>query len=640
MDELKRTAVPSEQPVRKSSFRIIGWIVIGNLIVAAVLILATIIDLRNSRDVELQRAHEAAENLAHGLSSELAAELRLVDNALTTVSLRYARSSRTPGNKQVLQLAMQEQEKLLPFVSALRAADAAGNIAIALSDGASPFSIADRDYFDAARSSTGMILSEPMVSRAFGGWCVVAARRLQTEDGEFRGIVYVTLSSAHFNQRFRELELGKDGAISLRTDSLRLVARYAAADPDSVKGLGGDQVSEQLRTELDSNPDAGWYITPTALDGIERATAYRRLPGYPLTVLAGLSTEQYLAPWRSSAIRHWSFTALTLLLVAGGSALLYTVHLREHQARLRAARLAKEQTLLLENELVGMLRVKGRRILWANRAACRMLGYAPQQLQHASTRLLYADDATFELVGAHGYASLHAGKQFRMELQVRTSDGRALWVDLSGALLPDAESIWMLADIDRLKHSEEQAQHQSLHDPLTGLANRRLLELQLHQALLQARRSGQEVAVGYLDLDGFKPVNDKFGHDAGDAVLNAVAARLTHEVRANDTVARLGGDEFALVLAGVDGEGGALAVLQRCIETVQQPIAVGAATVTVGCSIGLALSGMHQTSGQTLLQAADAAMYGAKNAGRGRIVIAPVGSESADETSESESIAC
>ncbi|QPF76626.1 diguanylate cyclase [Roseateles sp. DAIF2] len=609
----------------QSSPRIAGWIVAGNLLVACVLILATLINLQVSRDSELARAREAAQNLVQALSSELAAELRLVDNALATIALRQALSE--GGAPQALQPTLLEQRRLLPFVLAIRTADASGRVSVepTATEDATSLSVADRDYFRAARASDALVLSEPLRSRVTGDWCIVAARRLQTESGQFRGVVYAVLSAQHFQGLFRRLSLGKDGAIALRSDSLRLVARHSGAEPDSAAGLGSDQTSPQLRNELARDRESGWYITPTALDGIERISAYRRLPGYPLTVLAGFGTQHYLEPWRSAALRHWAFTAATLLLVACGSCLLYALHRREHRTRVQIARLAKEQSLLLENDLIGMLRVRQRRILWANRAACHMLGYPAQQLIGASTRVLYAEDSCFEMVGEQGYAALRSVGRFRTQVRIRTSDGRTPWVDLSGAMLSESESIWMLVDIDNLKHSEEDAQHLALHDPLTGLANRRLLQVQLHQALMQAKRSGQDVAVAYLDLDGFKPVNDRFGHEAGDAVLRTVASRLANEVRANDTLARIGGDEFVLVLVDIEGERDALVVLQRCLEAVHRPIPLGGTgePVAVGCSIGLALRSRHGGTEQALQQAADDAMYAAKRAGRGRVACAP-----------------
>lgn len=608
--------------------RMARWIIAGNLAVAGLLIAATVINLRVSHDIDLERARDATVNLANVLGGELTTELRLIDNAMTSIAQRYRSEAHRSHRDRLLQEELEEHARMLPFASALGSANAAGLVTPTrgprpASNAPAP-SIADRDYFAAARSSDGLVISEPLLSRASGEWSLVAARRLQDEDGRFMGVIYATLSSDDFRRRFRLLGLGRDGAASLRTDTLRLAARYSAAEPDSTKGIGSTQVSAQLLAALALNREAGWYITPTALDGIERVTAYRRLSGYPLTVLAGLGTDSYMTPWRSTALRHWAFTGVTILLVAAGSMLLYAQHRREREARLRAARLAREQSLLLENELVGMLRVKDRRILWANRAACRMLGYEPEQLRGCSTRLLYADDANFEQIGKLGYTALQARERFRVQTRLLTADGRAVWVDLNGDMLNETESIWMLGDIDKLKKSEESAQHLALHDPLTGLPNRRLLEMQLHQALLHARRSGQLVAVGFVDLDQFKPINDRLGHDAGDAVLRTIAQRLVTEVRAGDTVARLGGDEFVLLLTGVDGREGAMAVLQRCVETVQQPIALGDGTaVAVDACIGLALSGQSGQTAPELLQAADAAMYAAKRAGPGRLACAP-----------------
>jgi diguanylate cyclase (GGDEF)-like protein len=161
------------------------------------------------------------------------------------------------------------------------------------------------------------------------------------------------------------------------------------------------------------------------------------------------------------------------------------------------------------------------------------------------------------------------------------------------------------------------------HDSLTGLPNRKMLEDRLLQALAQARRHAKQVALLYLDLDGFKKINDTLGHDAGDEALKETARRLQAVVRQADTVVRLGGDEF-IVLAGdfeEPTEVGSRALANKCIAAVGQPLQLRAAETTLGVSIGIALSnGRH--SPDELLAAADAAMYQAKQQGRGGFVIA------------------
>lgn len=170
--------------------------------------------------------------------------------------------------------------------------------------------------------------------------------------------------------------------------------------------------------------------------------------------------------------------------------------------------------------------------------------------------------------------------------------------------------------------------HRALHDELTGLANRTLFLERLDRAVVQARRHREfAFALLYLDLDGFKPVNDDYGHAAGDTVLKAIAERLLEGRRETDTVARLGGDEFVILLPGLDRAEIATALAARMAERLADPIPAGDVTVRVGASIGIRLARGGQLDAAALLRDADAAMYSAKQRGGGRPVIAPMQDE-------------
>ncbi|WP_433086248.1 diguanylate cyclase domain-containing protein [Dactylosporangium sp. CA-052675] len=151
----------------------------------------------------------------------------------------------------------------------------------------------------------------------------------------------------------------------------------------------------------------------------------------------------------------------------------------------------------------------------------------------------------------------------------------------------------------------------ALHDPLTGLANRRLIGERLVQALARARRSGRRVGVLLIDLNGFKPVNDTLGHGAGDELLRAVAGRLTHCVRLEDTVGRLGGDEFVVVAEDLPDLAAAVRIAQRVVEAVGAPIVVDGHRLPASASVGVALSNDASLPDE-LLRQADTAMYTAK----------------------------
>jgi two-component system cell cycle response regulator len=156
----------------------------------------------------------------------------------------------------------------------------------------------------------------------------------------------------------------------------------------------------------------------------------------------------------------------------------------------------------------------------------------------------------------------------------------------------------------------------ALYDPLTGLANRRLLSDRLSVALVHARRSTSAVAVLYLDLDGFKQINDMLGHSVGDILLKLVAGRLVATVREEDTVARVGGDEFILGLWHVSGADYAATVASKVIEAVSQPYDIEGHAVRITISAGIGMYPVHGEDAETLMKSADLALYDAKRAGK------------------------
>jgi len=166
------------------------------------------------------------------------------------------------------------------------------------------------------------------------------------------------------------------------------------------------------------------------------------------------------------------------------------------------------------------------------------------------------------------------------------------------------------------RRGEARIRHMAHHDELTGLPNRALLNDRMTQALAQARRSGRAVALLYLDLDGFKFVNDSFGHPVGDALLVAVAQRLAATVREGDTVARLGGDEFVMMLLDLEHADAAVAVAQQILAALVLPLQVAERCLQVGASIGISVFPDDGSNAEALLKHADTALYRAKQQGR------------------------
>ena len=174
-------------------------------------------------------------------------------------------------------------------------------------------------------------------------------------------------------------------------------------------------------------------------------------------------------------------------------------------------------------------------------------------------------------------------------------------------------------DITDRKRAERQLAHQAQHDILTGLPNRRALKNQLQREIAQARANSQMLALLYFDLDGFKLINDTFGHPTGDALLQAAAYRFKGHVRAGDTLARMGGDEFTVLLRDVETPEEAYLLAVRLLKCLEEPFSIGGSRLYVTASIGIGLYPIHAASEAELQKHADAAMYEAKRAGKNRI---------------------
>ena len=294
------------------------------------------------------------------------------------------------------------------------------------------------------------------------------------------------------------------------------------------------------------------------------------------------------------------------------------------QTRAQRERLSDITTTMAEGLMV--LDTEGK-ITFVNPEAQRLLGWHADEMlgrdAHSLIHHHHPDGSEAPQDTCAIQAVPHSGRVYRSENEVFfRKDGRPLAVGVSAAPLlrndsPDG-TVLVFSDLSRLKAYQAEIQQLAFHDALTGLPNRRLLKERLTQALAQAQRHQRQLALMYLDLDHFKEVNDTLGHDGGDELLQAVAARLIQSVRATDTVARLGGDEFVVLLPEVADHAAAMQVAQHILDTLRAPMQLKGQTWQVGVSVGVALFPEAGVDAGALQQAADQAMYVAKQNGRHR----------------------
>ncbi len=321
-----------------------------------------------------------------------------------------------------------------------------------------------------------------------------------------------------------------------------------------------------------------------------------------------------------ASVRSQSNTAqLALLGLLVGAAL--SAALLNHRTN-RARRRGEQRAEALVRDAHDVITiVSDGTVTFASPATSRVLGYDPEDFVGRPALALVHPDDLDRVNEAVSEAAGSPGARQRIQARVRRADGQYCSCELVISNQRDdrsiAGTIVSMRDISELVALHDRLSHQALHDPLTELPNRTQLERRMNEALASCGEGTRRIGVLFLDLDGFKAVNDELGHDRGDELLVQVAGRLQTCVREGDTVARLGGDEFVIVLNSDEAELDAARVASRVLDVLASTFQVGGHSVRVGASIGISIGGAGREP-DTLLREADAAMYLAKDRGRFR----------------------
>ena len=265
------------------------------------------------------------------------------------------------------------------------------------------------------------------------------------------------------------------------------------------------------------------------------------------------------------------------------------------------------------------------RITYVNQAAQLMLGYSAREILGRNCQMVFRIARAGSVSFRENCAPfLHAGRKDLSvhfdEVRMERKDGTTFLAELrSKPVIQEGRltgGVLVFLDITERQEAAQIIRHMANHDNLTNLPNRNYLEQRLPQAVSLARRQERLLFLLFIDLDRFKPINDRYGHAVGDAVLIEVAQRLSSAMRASDSVCRLGGDEFVILLESAATLHGAIMVAERAIDLLNQPITVNGQTCSIGASIGIAVCPDDSAEADELMRHADQAMYAAKKKGR------------------------
>jgi diguanylate cyclase (GGDEF)-like protein len=507
-----------------------------------------------------------------------------------------------------------------------------------------PTDLSDRDFVRhfSAEDDPGLFVSEPVVSRATNVWTIFIARRLNSRDGQYLGVVAASMPLQVFTGLYASIDLPeKEGLMLLRRDGTVLVRH-----PDTAQHTGQKMPPGAL-WYAEVARGGGHYMSPGYFDESERVVAVRPLRDYPLVVNVATPSDMALMHWRRMARPVALGTA-----GAAGALLLLLFMLRRQLQRLEQSRAAlrlrnteltriaaalrqseasldatsHELATTLASMDQGLMMVDAQGIVAVcNARAIALLDLPAEQMAERPPLMAIAGlRAGSGIVPSMGQAlqmpaptddpASAASPSLLQSGEHHLADGSI--VEVRCVALAAGGFVATFDDVTARRHVEQQIAFMARHDVLTRLPNRVSFVDRLQQAIAHAGR-GNLAAVLCLDLDHFKDINDTLGHPVGDCLLRAVADRLSACVREVDLVARFGGDEFAVVQADPERVEDVALLARRIIETLSLPYELDGHQVLIGASIGIALIPADGADPDTLLKNADIALYRAKSDGRG-----------------------
>ena len=575
--------------------------------------------LANERRQAEHNAIAAAATLSRGYADQVARTVDALDQNLLHVRYEWELS------KGALELAAMVEEGMFPpsTISYLAVTDPAGDIRTSTLPASGPLNFKDRPYFIAQQASRydHLFIARPTIGRASKRWVLQFSRRMVDKSGDFDGVVVMSVTPAYFTAHFDETTFGRNGYLGIVGEDHVVRASRIGEDEETA------EVQAWTTVPLFAAPGGsalfdgkGWFT-----DERNRFVGWQKVPGYPLFAVTGLDQDVTLAPYWSARAdtmrRAWLTTLGFAAVILGGMAFSLRLAWRKDQLKLIHAtyRMATEGSSegffilgALTNPHGG---VDDFEVIDCNQNGAEFCRQRREAIIGRRFSSLYREGTHGRIMAALHKAMNDGECEGELEFCSGSAD-HAGWISLK-AVRSNSKLAVTLRDISDTKAHVEALEHRSNHDALTGLPNRHWLQWYLPGAIARAGENGAGLALLFIDLDGFKYVNDTMGHAAGDELLRHAAQRLQVAVRPHDNVVRIGGDEFVLILENDVLMGDAGHVAARVLSAFAPQFKLLHGAHCVGASIGISLFPRDGTDAAALLQSADIAMYSVKTGGKG-----------------------
>ena len=587
----------------------------------AVVVAATAYTLLRLRSEDIVHGHRIAALQARAIEDYLTQSFHNID-----LTLQNALEANDAGNPERVARSFSAAIRHAPYLRSISLLDGSRRIVASTNPRNVGIQVAVGDFLPPAAPPAELLrVGPPWLGRDFddgrpttpeqpadgNALTFLPVQRTVVVDGR-PTLLLATVNPDYFLGYLAQQERTRGGAVRvLRQDGTLLMStreddRPGVRDADVAKG---------------GAPSESGVALDATHDGPDSFGAYRASRRFPLAVVSHYSHDAVLDEWRREVRLMLGVVGLSLGTSLALAMLLYRRLRRAADEQAEADRHLRLAARVFEASAEGILVANANRtIASVNPAFTDITGYSAADVVGRSPRMLSSgqhDHAFYERM----WNAIESVGQWQGEIVNRRKNGVTYpeWLTITRVLDADGtvtHYVGVFSDITERKASESRVRYLSEHDFLTGLPNRFLFQDRVSQAIVHCVRHGGRLAVLFLDLDRFKAVNDSFGHEIGDRLLKEVAERLRGCVRAVDTVCRQGGDEFVILVEAIDHAEDAAHVAEKLIERIAEPYEFDGHKASVSASIGIALYPEDGRDMQTLIRAADTAMYQSKEHGR------------------------